>query len=272
METLVHSGAFDEWNIDRSTLLASIDVAISHSELLNPNDDQFDLFFNSEFSLKPKYVEVEPIRLEDKLLLEKGALGHYLSDHPVSSYEKLFRHFGAVSIDEAISKTEKKVLIGCYVNSMKNIRTKKGEAMAFLHVSDEACDLEVVVFPNIYKSCSAWLKSGYTLLLQGQIETRAGKTQMIVEEVYELGIIKKMAKEQTRLFIKIETNKQKNDILRNIKQILLQHKGNTKVMLYYENEDRYVQLPLWEWVTIEQPLIEKLEFILGAGNVIVKKE
>ena len=55
-------------------------------ELVKPTDsDQFDLFAEEEcFSSKPKYVQVDPIRPEDKLMFEKEALGIYLSDHPVS--------------------------------------------------------------------------------------------------------------------------------------------------------------------------------------------
>ena len=75
LEALVHSGAFDEFGEDRATLLASLDVAISHTELVNPDDDLFDMFSDGEFSLKPKYNHVDPIPVEDKLSLEKSAWG-----------------------------------------------------------------------------------------------------------------------------------------------------------------------------------------------------
>ena len=62
LEVFVHSGAFDEFGQDRATLLASLDVALDHAELVKPDDDLFDLFGEGEFSLQPKYVEVEPIQ------------------------------------------------------------------------------------------------------------------------------------------------------------------------------------------------------------------
>ena len=84
LEVLVHSGAFDEFGKDRATLFASLDVALNHAELVKPDDDLFDLFGDGEFSLQPKYVEADPISLEEKLIFEKKVLGLYLSNHPVS--------------------------------------------------------------------------------------------------------------------------------------------------------------------------------------------
>ncbi|MBA9025877.1 DNA polymerase III subunit alpha [Peribacillus huizhouensis] len=273
IEMLIHAGAFDEFEVDRATLLASLDVAIDHSELVNPNDGDFDLFLNSEFSLKPKYVQVDPIRLEDKLIFEKKALGLYLSEHPIIGYKVLFQYFGAVSIDEAIVKKENKVLIGVYISSVKAIRTKKGEVMAFIGINDEADELEAVVFPNVYKTCSENLMNEAIIMVQGRIEERNGKTQMIIDEVYSLDVLKEMKAESTsRLFIKIPKQKQTNDTLRKIKQVLAKYKGMTKVMLYYESENRYVQLSLLDWVVPNEALIKQLAGLIGKENVVLKQE
>ncbi len=92
LESLVHSGSFDEFGEDRAVLLASLDVAIEHAQLFKINDtDQFGLF-EEEIVPKPKYVKVDPIRQVDKLTFEKEALGFYLSDHPMSIYEKELKH------------------------------------------------------------------------------------------------------------------------------------------------------------------------------------
>ena len=77
IERLIYSGSMDEFGVDRAVLLASIDVAINHAQLLKPEDDQMNLLFNDGLNLKPKYVEVEPIPLEDKLNNEKLVLGSF---------------------------------------------------------------------------------------------------------------------------------------------------------------------------------------------------
>ncbi|MGE7120126.1 DNA polymerase III subunit alpha [Peribacillus sp. NPDC046944] len=273
LEALVHSGAFDEFGEDRATLLASLDVAISHTELVNPDDDLFDMFSDGEFSLKPKYNHVDPIPVEDKLSFEKSVLGLYLSNHPVTSYKGIFGHFGCLTIDEALSKKEAKILLGVYITAVKTIRTKKGDVMAFLTVSDEEGDLEAVVFPNVYKNYSAILNHGQLAMLQGTLEERSGKTQLIIQYVYPLDQVKDMAQQKNgTLFLKIEAEKQTKDTLQKIKKILIQHTGETKVMLFYERENRYVQLSYWDWVNPSNKLIDLLNGLLGKGNVVYKRE
>lgn len=273
LEAFVHSGAFDEFGHDRSTLLASLDVALNHAELVKPDDDLLDLFGEGEFSLQPKYVEVEPIQLEDKLLFEKNVLGLYLSNHPVSSYQTLFKHFGCMSIEEVISQKEAKVLLGVYISAVKTIRTKKGEVMAFLTVSDEDGDLDVVVFPKGYHDFSTKIQPSAIVMIQGYLEEREGKPQVNVHQLYSLDEVKELVRETTgTLFIKIASDQQTKDVLQKIKKNLLQHPGHTKVMLYYEREKRYVQLTLWDWVKPNDYLKDRLIEIVGMGNVILRKE
>ncbi|RFU67727.1 DNA polymerase III subunit alpha [Bacillus sp. V59.32b] len=274
LEVLIHAGAFDDFGEDRATLVASIDVALSHAELVKPDgENQFDLFESNEFSLKPKYMKVKPMDMENKLSQEKSVLGLYLSNHPVTSYLSIFQHFGAVSIDSALLTSEKKVLLGVYITAFKSIRTKKGELMAFMAISDEGGDLEAVVFPNVYKNQMSLFQKGMILMLKGTLEEREGKKQLIVQEAFPPDDLKRrMEEEGSPLFIRIEKEKQTAAALQSIKQVLSQHNGTTKVMLYYESEDRYVQLSMWDWITPSTALLQKLKKIAGEENVVLKEE
>ncbi|MBM7692875.1 DNA polymerase-3 subunit alpha [Peribacillus deserti] len=271
LEVLVHSGAFDEFGEDRATLLASLDVALEHNELVNPDDDQFDLFANSEFTLKPKYLRVEPIRTLDKLELEKQALGLYLSDHPVTPFKKLFQDFGSISIHEAVEREMKKAYIPVYVTEVKTIRTKKGETMAFLSVSDETGGLECVVFPNVYRNKSLHYKKGNVFMLHGSVEAKDGKKQLIIQDSYSIEELESLSKDEaSRLYIKVEKTKHTKELLTRIKKLLQNYKGNTKVVLYYEKEERYVQLPMDHWVIASEECLKQLGRLVGSENVVLK--
>ena len=86
LRPLWSSGSFDEFGEDRAVLLASIDVALDHAQLVRPADgEQGDLFSKDDiYYSRPKYMVVEPIPAEEKASLEKEVLGFYLSNHPVS--------------------------------------------------------------------------------------------------------------------------------------------------------------------------------------------
>ncbi|WP_026693669.1 DNA polymerase III subunit alpha [Peribacillus kribbensis] len=270
LEALVHSGAFDEFGEDRATLLASLDVALEHNELVNPGDEQFDLFANTEFTIKPKYLKVDPIRIQDKLLYEKQALGLYLSDHPIAPYQKLFHYFGAVSLEQALQKEMKNAFVPLYIMEAKTIRTKKGETMAFLTGSSETGEIECVVFPGVYRSSLPHYKKGTILLVQGSAEIKDGKKQLIIQNSYSMDQLAELYKGPC-LYLKIENDRQTKTVLTQVKKVLQSFKGQTKVMLYYENEDKYVQLGMDHWVKFDDELRSRLEGVLGASNVVLKK-
>ncbi|WP_338470488.1 DNA polymerase III subunit alpha [Niallia sp. XMNu-256] len=181
LESLVYAGCFDEFGEDRAVLLASIDVALDHAALVKPVDeDQGDLFIDVEFSIRPKYMEVEPIREEDKLRLEKEVLGFYLSNHPVSIYERWFQSLKAAPLYDYQDQTPFRRSVA-YISEVKKIRTKRGEQMAFLTVSDQSGEMEVVVFPNVLKTTAPLLQKGKIILVGGKVEVRNGKEQLIMK-------------------------------------------------------------------------------------------
>lgn len=189
LEALVHSGSFDEFGEDRAILLASIDVAIEHAQLVQPKDGgQGDLFEDIEFTIRPKYMDEKPIREEDKLRLEKEVLGFYLSNHPVSVYEKSLAQLQAIPLYDFITETAYGKAV-VYINEIRKIRTRKGEQMAFLKISDQSGEMEAVVFPNVYKNLFSIFKEGEILLIAGKTELRNDKQQFIVKSAQDMKLI-----------------------------------------------------------------------------------
>ena len=136
------------------------DVAIHHAELMKPTHGNHDLFEEDDmFQLKPKYVEVEPIGPADKLSFEKETIGVYLSDHPASSYIDVFQTAGASPLFE-LQPDQRNVYVGVNLASVKTIRTKKGDVMSFIRMSDASGEMEGVVFPEIYRRYSDICKEG----------------------------------------------------------------------------------------------------------------
>ncbi|MCP3741175.1 DNA polymerase III subunit alpha [Rossellomorea sp. BNER] len=267
MESLVFSGAFDEFGEDRAVLLASLDVALEHAELVRPNDGEYDLFEDEEsFMLKPKYVEVELMELDAKLQFEKQALGIYLSDHPVTSYHNEFKRVGTVDIID-LKVGNKHISIGVYLTNMKTIRTKKGDVMAFGQAGDTTGEIELVIFPNVFSKFSSLLKEGNILLIQGSVEERNEKEQLIVQKVLNIEEMKgKIDKQNRRLYVKISHSSQSKII----QQMIQKYSGDVPVLIYNELDKKTVQLPRNLWVNPSQACIKDLQGELGIENVVLK--
>ncbi|MCM3442795.1 DNA polymerase III subunit alpha [Metabacillus halosaccharovorans] len=271
MEQLIFAGAMDEFGVDRATLLASLDVAIEHAELMTPSDDQhFDLFLGDEFNLKPKYIEVEPFKTEEKLRYEKESLGFYFSSHPVEVVRKKLIDIGATTIDQLPSKIDRKVSIGGMIGAVRTIRTKKGEVMAFLSLGDETGEIDAVIFPQTYTKFSEKTKDGLVFLFGGKVEKRQDKIQFIIQQIIDTNDLPELP-QQEKLFIKIEKQSAEQNKLIQVKEMLKSFHGKTPVFLHYENEKRTIQLPEEFFIHASDTSLDELMKLLGKENVVLMR-
>ncbi|MCM3692115.1 DNA polymerase III subunit alpha [Neobacillus niacini] len=271
LEVLVHSGSFDEFKEDRAVLLASLDVALEHAQIFKVDDSSQVELFLDEFQLKPKYVQVDPIRLEDKLSFEKEALGFYLSDHPVSIFEKRLKQAGAFVLFE-LSADHKRAAAGVYIVSLRKIRTKKGDSMAFLNVSDSSGEMEAVAFPIVYKKYSHLLDHGKFVVMEGKVEERDGKLQFIIQQVSEIEPwLSSKTKQESILYLKIVQGKQDEHSLNQLKQLFKGNTGKTKVVLHYETSKKTIRLGNEFMIEPSGKLLKLLSEFLGNNNVVLKE-
>lgn len=271
LEVLVHSGSFDEFKEDRAVLLASLDVALEHAQLFKVDESSQVELFLDEFQLKPKYVQVDPIRLEDKLSFEKEALGFYLSDHPVSIFEKRLKQAGANVLFE-LSLEHKRAVTGVYITSIRKIRTKKGDSMAFLNVSDSSGEMEAVAFPVVYKKYAHLLDHGKFAVMEGKVEERDGKLQLIIQQVSEIETwLSSKMKQESILYLKIVEGKQDEHSLNKLKQFFKGNTGKTKVVLHYETSKKTIRLGSEFMIDPSSKLLNILCEFLGKDNVVLKE-
>lgn len=272
LEALVHSGSFDEFGLDRAVLLASLDVATQHAQLVNPNElGDSDLFADEEeFFIKPKYVDVDPIAIEDKLRFEKEVIGIFLSNHPVTIYEKDKDVLGVSDLlSPAPERKNKRALVN--ITEIRKIRTKKGEAMAFLTVSDQSGEMDAVAFPNVYKRFMVLLQKGSIILIEGKIEMRDEKQQFVIQSAFDVkDAIEDIKNRKGTLYIKIEKEKETNQLLVSLKDLIRKYKGSIEIILFYESTERSIRLGLQDRINPTSECLQELKTLLGQENVIMK--
>jgi len=268
LEALILSGGFDEFGENRATLLATIDVAFEHASLVLPDDD---FGFGDEFSLKPKYMEKEELKIEDRLQYEKDMLGFYLSSHPASQYEALNSFYSVVSLhDMKEYASGKAVSLLVFVLEIRVIRTKKGEQMAFLRITDESGEGEVVAFPRVFEQNRLLFEQGTVLLIQGKIDERNGQQQIVCQRAEAASeAVQKLPSEE--LYLRIETKQGTEKLLHTIYQHFQSHRGKIPVKIYYEAERQLVKLPVHYSIERSDELIKTLKAMLGEKHVVFKK-
>ncbi|MEC1262805.1 DNA polymerase III subunit alpha [Bacillus swezeyi] len=268
IEALIFSGAMDEFGENRATLLASIDIALEHAELFAGDHDQLGFFLDEAMTIKPKYAETEEMPLVDLLAREKETLGIYFSNHPLSVHRTGLNQAGALPIIQLLGSSQKKAALGALLTKMKTIRTKAGQTMAFLELSDESGEMEAVVFPEQLRQFSPILKEGASIFAEGRLETRNEKRQLIVTAASLLESLH--TKKQPSVYIKVEENQHTQEMLEKISSLLLENKGETPVCIYYEKKKQTMKLPDAYNIKADHAVLYRLKSVVGEKNVVLR--
>lgn len=268
LESLILSGCFDETHSNRASLLASIQHAMEQGDLFSEINDQ-ESFFADSIDLDPTYVEMEPYHQLKQLSLESEVMGMYVTSHPLATYRPKLRKNGYISLQDAEYVANRKHLQAAVViQELKTIRTKRGDPMAFLTLSDERMEMEAVLFPDAFREVRKWLKEEMIVFVKGRVEDRNGSLQWIVEEIrpFEDKELKEEAKQ--RLFLKLEGNDKEQ--IEQIKTISSQYPGNVPIIIHIAERKETFQLSEQFSIEPTYKALQALSTILGKDNVVLK--
>ena len=168
LESLIDAGVFDEFSYNKKTLQMNLDKIINYGEL-------GDLLTEQE-ALKPVIEQQEEYTSQELLKRELEVFGFYFSDHPVTSFKK--EKNNTFYFEQLELYFDQIVDTIAYVETIKEITTKKGEKMVFITGSDETSFADIVLFPRLYEKIPL-LKIGDVIEITGKIEKRFDKYQIV---------------------------------------------------------------------------------------------
>lgn len=269
MEALIKAGALDEFGQSRATLLGNLDKAEAFVEQVR----SFKASSGGLFTIKPAvpaYLDVTPSTKMEDLEGEREVLGFYLSGHPIENELERLAPFGRIPLAECIP-SRKPVRIAGMVIDVKKIVTKKGEAMAFLTLSDESGECSCVAFPQAWKVYEGLFAPHALVFLEGVLEERQGKTQFIIHKAADVLQLNKNKKKQT-LYIRLTADKDQPTRLSDLKYVLSQDVGSTQVILYREKEQARTRLADEYSVAPTRKTLQLLKQMFGEENIVLKSD
>lgn len=265
LELLIRAGAFDETYKNRASLLASIDQAIDQGELFGDLTLQPSLLPNR---IEERYTDIEDFSPVRKLKDEKELLGIYVSSHPMKEYRDQLQANGYVSFQYAYKLIGKKrVQAAVIIQSIKVIRTKRGDKMAFLTIGDEYDDMEAVVFPDLFRRVGRWLEEEMMIFITGNIETRNNRIQWLLQEITAFDEDELHAHHQ-RLFIQL-IDMNHDEALRKIRKVTRSHTGHIPIFIYHRETKKTYQLTNEYRVAANEQSLSMLNEHFGVGNVVL---
>ncbi|MBX0359025.1 DNA polymerase III subunit alpha [Halobacillus sp. Nhm2S1] len=266
IENLVLAGAFDDLHQNRASVLASIDQALEQGELFKEFQDQPGFFGNE---LDMEMVEVDPFPPLKRLSMEKEVLGTYMSQHPLGHQREELDEKGILPVREAHRLTKKQVEVAAVIDGLREIRTKRGDPMAFLTISDETAEMDAVLFPETYRNIKVWVKEQMLVHLQGKVEERKGQKQLIINHADPLGIDEIPRQQKQRLFIKV-TEEQEHYSIEKLKKLAEYFPGNTPIFIF-RSEDRVTyKLDETYCIEVNDVSMGKLNEFFGESSVAIR--
>ncbi len=178
-EGLIHAGAFDCFGHDRAALVAGLDriVGLAQRTSEEAASGQSDIFGS--------IAEAEPERLQlpmnaqwsesEKLHKEFQAIGFYFSAHPLDSYQMVLEKMRVQQYAEfaiGIKRGAEAGRLAGTVASKQIRRTRTGNKMGIITLSDATGQYEVVLFSETLEEYGEQLEVGKSFILTVSVRVR----------------------------------------------------------------------------------------------------
>lgn len=172
VEALIKAGAFDSLapaERGRERLLASLDLAFRHAEMLEANANQGGLFdFDDEPAAEPELLDAPAWGVRERLGLEKTAIGFYLSGHLFDEHAAEVRRLVPTQLSEQGDTRREAVLLAGIVNDLRVINGARGRTCIF-KLDDGSGALEFSMSGEQYDALKDLLQEDSLAFVQGSV-------------------------------------------------------------------------------------------------------
>ncbi|MBU1418029.1 MAG: DNA polymerase III subunit alpha [Proteobacteria bacterium] len=281
IESLIKSGSFDSLGCKRSQLMAILEQAMDKAKAVQRDKQSGQM---SLFALSPSTdtVDKSAILLPDipeweereKLANEKETVGFYITGHPLDQAIHEIKTVADTDIAGLAEYGEDQpVRVGGLIRSCKQLKSKKGDPMAFITVEDLLNAVEVIVFPDTFSQCYQILSSVEPIIVQGTVQNDERGSKIIAESIELLPAAREKHTESIK--IQLKSDKVSRKRLESLKQVLYQYHGNCPLLLtmHFAGQGE-VDIEIMKDFTVRpcREFTEETEKILGYKALSFKKK
>ncbi len=242
LEGLVYCGAFDSLNKNRAQLMAALEESLDYGQRVqreknSPQLGLFDAGGVSEPINIPKLPDVAEWDEKEKLALEKEVLGFYVTGHPLGRYQKILEKFSSADTLTLKEKNNSQaVRIGGIITSVKVIKTRKGEDMAFLTTEDLTGTVETVVFPSVYEQVRQVLTEDRSVLIEGAVQKEEQSVKILADRIVPMN-----EAEETwtaSIHFNLDMSRTDRETLEKLMGIFRNHPGNCRGYIHLREAEK----------------------------------
>lgn len=194
-ESLIASGSFDSFGVDRQRLLDALDLILKQKSKRNSKRDdnnfEFDLFPEMDQSTNPFESFIEPegkkMPADEKLRHEKDLLGFYISGHPLDRFLGLERSIVSFPLnDSQIRDNQPFILMGCLQEITKKITKKTNRLWVHFNLCCRDGDHRINLFPDAYEKYASLIIPGDIVVIKGFMRMQDEKLSLNASDIYSV--------------------------------------------------------------------------------------
>jgi len=288
VESLIKAGAFDDFKIHRSQLLAIYEKVLDgvNNDRKRNISGQINLFldFDNDYNnFEIEYPNIKEFKKKHLLAMEKEMTGIYLSGHPLDEYEETLKiqtdtKISDIVVDESLEEGNEllnesfklqdgdKVIIGGIISTVSKKVTKNNDMMAFINLEDLYASVEVIVFPKTFEKYKSLIEEDEIVIIKGRVSIREEEQPKILCE--DIQPLLKINSE--KIYILIENEALMKDTLKKLKQNLSIYRGYTPVFLCTKQPRKMYSVDKALWLNEESDTMEILRNMFGENNVKIQ--
>ena len=279
LEGLVKAGAFDSTGARRAQLMAVLDQAVDEGAAVQqerergqtsifgegPSSDSAHGLTEAALPDMPEWDQGQMLKYERELT------GFYITAHPLSRFEAALRKFSTATTGTLGEVTDGKEVKLCgIVTTVKALTTKKGDRMAYVQIEDPQGLVEIIVFPDLFKSASDLLVPERVVQITGIVDRAEKGTRVKGTKIEAIESL--LARSVSRINIRVNDGPDASAQLGQVEQILRRHPGPTAISftlcLPPDIEADTAPVPNVK-VLPSEGFVTEVENVLGKGAVVM---
>lgn len=291
VESLIKCGAFDNFKVYRSQLLAVYEKILEgiHNTNKRNIEGQITLFESLEKTnnnLEIEYPKIKEFEKKHLLAMEKEMAGVYITGHPLEEYEEILEGLTNTKLSDIIEENSleeveeeneiakevfkvadgDRVVIGGLITEVNRKVTKTNQYMAFLNLQDMYSSIEVIVFPKTLQKYNSLINEDAIVVIKGRVSIREEEQPKIICE--DIAPVIKQSSEE--IFVLVETEKAIPIVISDIRESLIKHKGDVPIYLCTRKERKKYRIEPSLWVDGSIEILTYLRNKFGENSVKVQ--
>ncbi|KQT48846.1 DNA polymerase III subunit alpha [Aureimonas sp. Leaf454] len=192
MENLIAAGALDCFGHDRARLTANLERLAGYAARLAEGriSGQNDMFGSAGGEPERLHLlESQGWTSTEKLMREFGAIGFYLSAHPLDEYRSTLKRLNVKTHAEVVAGVRRGATAGKLagtVTSRQERKTRTGGKIGIISLSDSSGQYEVVLFSEMLTQYRELLEPGASVIILVGAEERPEGVSLRAQSVQSL--------------------------------------------------------------------------------------